>query len=176
MPPQEKKWVNAIEATILKIGEYSSWIYLFIGIIVAYEVALRYFFNSPTDWVEETSRLGMVWATFLLFPACMNRRQLISITLLSDAVGERGKMMLEGLAFAVISVACALVSWEATIAAFDSAAVGRATASVLRIPYWLFYLPVAVGFFLFFIQAALDLILLVATGQRRKTELSHEDI
>jgi C4-dicarboxylate transporter, DctQ subunit len=176
MPPQEKKWVGAIESTIMKIGEYSSWIYLFIGVIVAYEVVLRYFFNAPTDWVEETSRLGMVWATFLLFPACMNRRQLISITLLSDAVGERGKMVLEGLAFAIISVACAVVAWEAAVAAFDSAAVGRATASVLRIPYWLFYLPVALGFFLFFVQAALELILLVATGQRRKTELSHEEI
>jgi C4-dicarboxylate transporter, DctQ subunit len=176
MPPQEKKWVGAIESTIMRIGEYSSWIYLFIGVIVAYEVVLRYFFNAPTDWVEETSRLGMVWATFLLFPACMNRRQLISITLLSDAMGERGKMILEGLAFAIISIACAFVAWEAMIAAFDSAAVGRATASVLRIPYWLFYLPVALGFLLFFIQAALELILLVATGQRRKTELSHEEI
>lgn len=176
MPPQEKKWVGAIETTTTRIGEYSSWIYLFIGVIVAYEVALRYFFNSPTDWVEETSRLGMVWATFLIFPACMNRRQLISITLLSDAMGERGKIMLEALSFAIISVACAFVSWEALVAAFDSAAVGRATASVMRIPYWLFYLPVALGFFLFFVQAALELILLIATGQRRKVELAHEEI
>jgi C4-dicarboxylate transporter, DctQ subunit len=176
MPPQEKKWVGTIESTIMRIGEYSSWIYLFIGIIVAYEVASRYFFNSPTDWVEETSRLGMVWATFLLFPACMGRRQLISITLFSDAVGERAKVVLEGISFAIIALACAVVSFEALVAAIDAATVGRATASVLRIPYWLFYLPVAIGFFLFFAQAALELILLVATGQRRKLELAHEEI
>jgi C4-dicarboxylate transporter, DctQ subunit len=176
MPPQEKKWVGAIEATIMKIGEYSAWIYLGIGVIVAYEVVLRYFLNAPTDWVEETSRLGMVWATFLLFPACMSRRQLISITLLSDAMGERGKVILEAISFAIIAIACGLVAYEATVAALDSAAVGRATASVMRIPYWVFYLPVALGFFLFFIQAALELILLIATGQRRKTELSHEEI
>jgi C4-dicarboxylate transporter DctQ subunit len=91
-------------------------------------------------------------------------------------VGDRGKILLEAFSFVVIAVACALVSWEAIVAAFDSAAVGRATASVLRIPYWLFYLPVALGFFLFFIQAALELILLVATGQRRKVEFAHEEI
>jgi C4-dicarboxylate transporter, DctQ subunit len=176
MPPQEKKWVGAIEATIMRIGELSSWIYLSIGVIVAYEVVLRYFFNNPTDWVEETSRLGMVWATFLIFPACMSRRQLISITLLSEAVGARGKVILEALSFVIICAACAVVTWEAAIAAYDAAAVGRATASVLRIPYWLFYLPVAFGFFLFFIQAALELVLLAATGQRRKIELAHEEI
>lgn len=176
MSTEEKKWVAATEATVMKIGELSSWIYLLIGIIVAYEVALRYLFNSPTDWVEETSRLGMVWATFLIFPACMSRRQLISITLLSDALGDRGKAALEAISFAVICVACALVAWHAAEAAIDAAMVGRATASVLRIPYWLFYLPVALGFFLFFLQAALELVLLLATGQRRKLELTHEEI
>lgn len=171
---QEKRWVGALEATIARIGEVSSWIYLFIGVIVAYEVVLRYFFNAPTDWVEETSRLGMVWATFLLFAACMGRRQLITITLISHALDERGKNVLEGFSFALICVICALVSWHAAEAAIDAAVVGRATASVLRIPYWLFYFPVSLGFLLFFIQAAVELILLVMTGKRRKLDLVEE--
>lgn len=175
MPQQEKRWVVATEGVILRIGELSSWIFFLIGMIVAYEVVLRYFFNSPTDWAEEISRLGMVWATFLIFSSCMNRRQLIAITLLSNAMGERGKATLEAFSFALICAVCATIAWHSAEAAIDAAMVGRATASVLRIPYWLFYLPVAIGFLLFFIQSALELTLLVATGQRRKLELAHEE-
>jgi C4-dicarboxylate transporter, DctQ subunit len=176
MPTREKRWVVAIESVVMKISEISSWIYLFIGVIVAYEVLMRYFFNSPTAWVEETSRLAMVWATFCIFAACLSRRQLIAITLLSNALGERGKCALEAISYALIAVICAYVGWLSLQAMLEAVAVNRSTASVLRIPYWAFYLPVTLGFLLFFVQATLEFVVIATTGERRKTDLGHEEI
>lgn len=167
---------NAIERAIVIVSEASSWIYFLIGSIVTYEVIARYIFHSPTEWVEEISRLGMVWATFLLMAVCLQQRQLITITLLSTALGERGRLLLEGAVFAVIAIIAAVVAVFSFGSVLTMISMGRATASTLALPYWLFYLPIFIGFLMLFIQAALDFILICMTGQRRNVHFVHEEI
>jgi TRAP-type mannitol/chloroaromatic compound transport system permease small subunit len=41
---------NAISALNQKIGDYSSLLYLVVFAVTVYDVACRYFFNSPTIW------------------------------------------------------------------------------------------------------------------------------
>lgn len=165
-----------IENAIMAISEASSWIYLLMGVIVTFEVISRYVFHSPTDWVEEVSRLGMVWATFLLFASCLAQRQLITITLLSSALGERGRLYLEAAVFLIIGLTAGVIAWHSFESVLTMISMGRATASVLALPYWAFYLPLCLGFLMLFIQAAMEFLLICITGQRRRVEFGHEDI
>lgn len=171
--PNATAW---IERAIRVISEASSWVYFLIGIIVTYEVVARYVFRSPTEWVEEMSRLGMVWATFLLMAICLQQRKLITITLLSNALGQRGRLRLEAAVFAIIAVIAAIVSVKSFGAVMTMISMGRATASTLALPYWLFYLPIFFGFLMLFVQAALDLALICLTGQRRNTDIANEEM
>jgi len=176
MSDARKSAATRIEGAIMAISEASSWIYFLIGSIVTYEVVARYVFHSPTEWVEEFSRLGMVWATFLLLAACLQKRQLITITLLSTALGERGRMILEAAVFAVIAVIAGIVALLSLQAVLTMISMGRAMASTLALPYWLFYLPIFIGFLMLFVQAALDFVLICLTGQSRRAHFAPEDI
>lgn len=167
---------DRIENAIMAISEASSWIYFFIGAIVTFEVVARYVFHSPTDWVEEVSRLGMVWATFLLLAVCLAQRQLITITLFSNSLGDRGKMILEGVIFLVIGVLALVIGYLSFISVLTMISMGRATNSTLALPYWIFYLPICIGFLMLATQAIMEFLLICMTGKRRRIDFGHEDI
>jgi len=158
----------------LFFGAIAGWIYFAIGLIVSYEVVMRYFFNSPTDWVEEISRIGMVWGTFLLFAACIAERQLITITLVKANLSERGKMWLELFNFTLMALISAMLLWYAIVQLEDSIRIGRATATPLRVPYWIFYLPLVIGFGLMLLQALAEMAYILINRKRRKPDVEHE--
>lgn len=147
-------------------GEAASWIYFFIGIAVAYEVISRYLLNSPTHWVEEMSRVGMVWATFGLLAPCLNQRQMIAITLLRNSVGRRVGLAMDLLQLLVMIAVGAIVGWFAFVQMMQSIEMGRYTATSLSLPYWIFHLALVIGFTLFALQAILEAIWLCVSGER----------
>ncbi|MDH2328690.1 TRAP transporter small permease [Cereibacter sp. SYSU M97828] len=167
---------DRIESVIMAISEASAWIYFFIGAIVTFEVVARYVFHSPTDWVEEISRLGMVWATFLLLAVCLAQRQLITITLISNSLGDRGKMILEAIIFLIIGTLAFVIGCLAFGSVMTMISMGRATNSTLALPYWAFYLPICIGFLMLSLQAIMEFLLVCLTGKRRRIEFGHEDI
>ncbi|OLO09337.1 hypothetical protein BTW08_02200 [Salinicola sp. MH3R3-1] len=148
------------------LGEAASWIYFLIGIAVAYEVVSRYFFSNPTAWVEEMSRVGMVWATFLLLAPCLNQRQMIAITLLRNSVSGRVGLALDFLQLLALLGVGALVGWFAFVQMLQSIEVGRFTATGLSLPYWIFHLSLVIGFVLLAVQALLEMAWIGMTGER----------
>lgn len=163
-----------IELPIRLCGNVAGWIYFGIGAIVAYEVVMRYFFNAPTHWVEESARIGMVWATFLLFAACISERQLITITLITGAFGERGRVIFELINFLLLSFTAAILLWFSVSMFLDAIRIGRATATPLRVPFWIFYLPLCLGFGLVLLQTVAESIYIIFTGKRRKPDVQPE--
>ncbi|MGP9498998.1 MULTISPECIES: TRAP transporter small permease [unclassified Halomonas] len=157
------------------LGEAASWIYFCIGIAVAYEVVSRYFFNSPTAWVEEISRVGMVWATFALLAPCLNHRQMISITLLYNSVGRRVGLLLDLLQLLAMIAVGALVGWFAFVQMVQSIEMGRATATSMSLPYWIFHLALVIGFALLGVQAILEMIWICLSGERLFDKKDSED-
>ncbi|RFC61982.1 TRAP transporter small permease [Fulvimarina endophytica] len=168
--------VRLLDKAVMGIAELSSWIYLLIGAIVTYEVVVRYVFNAPTHWVEEMSRLGMVWATFLILAACLNQRQLITITLLSNAAGPRVSAALEAITFALIAALALVIAWYGFESMMQTVSIGRRTNTTLSLPYWSFYLPIVLGFALLAVQALAELVLLLVFGARANEPFEPEDI
>lgn len=147
-------------------GEAASWIYFFIGIAVAYEIVARYLFNSPTHWVEEMSRVGIVWATFGLLAPCLNQRQMIAITLLRNNASPRVGFSMDLLQLVAMFAVGVIVGWFAFAQMMQSIEMGRSTATTLSLPYWVFHLALVVGFSLFALQAAIETIWLCLSGER----------
>lgn len=46
---------TGFDRMIIKLGDVVTWLYVVAVLISFYEVIMRYFFNSPTVWVHETT-------------------------------------------------------------------------------------------------------------------------
>ena len=58
-------------------------------VVVAYEVAMRYLFNSPTFWSGELARWSMVWLALLGMAIAVRRLDHIRVDILVD-IAPRG--------------------------------------------------------------------------------------
>lgn len=75
---------TALDRWIVKLGDVVTWLYVIAVLISFYEVIMRYFFNSPTVWVHETTTaiVGMAMAYGGIY--CFCNESHISVTILRD--------------------------------------------------------------------------------------------
>lgn len=73
-----------LDRLIVKVGNIIAWLYVVAVMISFYEVIMRYFFNSPTVWVHETTVaiVGMAMAYGGIY--CFSNESHISVTLVKD--------------------------------------------------------------------------------------------
>ncbi|MGR3805364.1 TRAP transporter small permease [Marinibacterium profundimaris] len=175
--PRQRHWLLSVtDRIVLTSGHIGSWIFFVVGGCVAYEVVVRYGFNNPTHWVEEVSRLGMVWGTFLALATCLNRRQMITITVLLDRLGPRARFVQEVITFTLVAVLAAVIAWYALESMMQTISVNRRTNTVMSMPYWVFYLAIIIGFALLLLQALTDIIVMAVTGTRPRGGFGQEEI
>ncbi len=67
-----------------------------ITAVITIAVVSRYFLNAPVSWAEEVTRYSFVWATFLGAACAYRQRELVSMSVLINAIpaGARRKLML----------------------------------------------------------------------------------
>lgn len=73
-----------LDRLIVRVGDLVAWLYVIAVLISFYEVIMRYFFNSPTVWVHETTIaiVGMSMAYGGIY--CFSNESHISVTLVKD--------------------------------------------------------------------------------------------
>ena len=84
------------------VGTLAAWIFFVIGLIVTFEVVMRYAFNSPTIWVDEISRVLQIWATCLAAGYALRHRALIVIDVIFSDPQRLGRKICETLAILMI--------------------------------------------------------------------------
>ncbi|MEO1192461.1 MAG: TRAP transporter small permease [Pseudomonadota bacterium] len=143
----------AIDATARWSGRLAVLLFWVIGVIVVWEVAARYLFNAPTIWTEETARLVMVWGVYAAAALVLQERRLIAIDAVVRWLPPGLQRVQEIFVLLVIlGFSTVAVIWGIGIVQ-ESLAVGRASATMLRLPQWVFELPVPIGFTLLGLQA-----------------------
>ncbi|MCP4329371.1 MAG: TRAP transporter small permease [Alphaproteobacteria bacterium] len=139
-------------------GYIAAWVFVAIGAILAFEVAMRYLFNAPTIWVGEIARLAQLWATYFAAAFLLRDRGLIRITALTERLGARGQRRLEVLALAWIGAFSAAAIWYGIAIAAESIRVGRAESTMLALPQWAGEIAIPVGFALLLLQVIAELL------------------
>lgn len=78
------KCETALDRWIVKLGDVVTWLYVLAVLISFYEVIMRYFFNSPTVWVHETTIaiVGMAMAYGGIY--CFSNDSHISVEIVRD--------------------------------------------------------------------------------------------
>ena len=136
----------------------TGWVLFLIGLMLGFEVVARYFFNAPTVWAEELSRLFMVWAVFVGSSVLIQTEEHIRVTVVTEMLPPGIRRVMRFLSMCVVIVIAGFVAWHGVPIAWNSFEVGRTTGSMMDIPSWWMQASVPVGFGLIFLQAIIKAI------------------
>lgn len=167
-----QKITNFVDWISELIGIVAGWMFLAVGIFVAYEVFMRYVLTSPTVWVDEIARIFQVWATFMATAYVLKHRQHIIIDLTFRDVQSLQRRLVETFSLLVIvffGCVAAKYGWDIWL---KSTLAGHTTDSYLAVPKAYTQSAIWVGFGLLALQALVE-IYKVWTGQAnlQKSEL-----
>ncbi len=150
--------IKTIDAITEFFGKLSAWIYFFIGLIVTYEVVMRYVFTRPTIWVDDISRIAQIWATYIGIAFALKHRDMIVIDVAFKDHHSIIRKILETFSLVVIIVFSGIVIYYGYQIWLYSTLKGHTTGSYLSIPKWFTQAPILVGFTLLLIQALAEII------------------
>lgn len=131
----------------------SAWLLFAIGAMLTFEVVARYFFNAPTIWAEELSRLFMIWAVFLASAWLLRVNGHIRVTVLVDLAPRPVRKTASIASLLFVAFVSGFVAWHGFPIAQKSFEVGRTTGSMLDIPQWWSQASIPVGFTLIALEA-----------------------
>jgi len=142
---------------ISKTSRVTAWLaagaFFVIGLIVTYEVVMRYVFTAPTRWVEEIASLLQIYGVFLACAWLVARREHIRITVVTARLPQASRQWLARASLVVVAVIAAIAAWSAADLGWSAIQRGERTDSTLELPMWLLHAPVAVGLGLASLQA-----------------------
>lgn len=156
--------LNSVEFTSEWVGKLSAWLFFAVGFCIAYEVFMRYAFNSPTIWVDEVSSVTQVWATYAGLAYALKHKDMIIIDIIFRDPKTIGRKILETFGLLVIMFFCIVIVWYGFELWFDSTLKGHTTDSFLALPKWFTQASIWVGFGLLCLQALVEIIKIWTIG------------
>ncbi len=145
---------TVVERCNYALGMVSGIGVLVMGIILTYEVVVRYVFNAPTIWVQETSTYLYMWTMLAAASYTLQTRKHVHVDLLIDRLPARPKALLEAATSAVGMLFCAIVSVQAYEMIAATVRFGKVSATPLRVPLWIPQSALLMGFVLLTFQFA----------------------
>ncbi len=152
-------------------GKLSAWLFFFIGIIVTYEVFVRYLFDSPTIWVDEVSSITQIWATYIGIAFALKHKDMIVIDIAFKDHNSLMRKILETfsllviICFSIITVYYGFEIW------LDSTLKGHRTDTFLSLPKWFTQASIWIGFLILFFQAVAEIVKVWTVGIEPNEEL-----
>ncbi len=150
------KLIKYFEQMSLAFAWLAAWLFVLSGIMLSYEVMMRYFFISPTKWAAELSQLCLIYGTLLALPWMLQNRRHIQINAVTDRLGKKIQHLLSLLTLFILMIFSGYVTIYGWLIFYDSYERGRTTGSLLDLPSWIAELSVPVFFFILLIQAIIE--------------------
>jgi len=130
---------------------------LVLGLILFYEVIMRYIFNAPTSWAQEVSIYLFMWTMFAGAAYTLEQGKHVRIDLLIYRLSPAARRRLEiftGALGLIFSLVVTYQGYEMVMAAFK---YHKLSATPLRFPMWIPQASLPVGFLLLSVQFAAGL-------------------
>ena len=150
------KLIKYFEQMSLAFAWLAAWLFVLSGIMLSYEVMMRYFFISPTKWAAELSQLCLIYGTLLAMPWMLQNRRHIQINAVTERLGKKVQHLLSLLTLFILMIFSGYVTIYGWLIFYDSYERGRTTGSLLDLPSWIAELSVPVFFFILLIQAIIE--------------------
>ena len=150
------KLIKYFEQMSLAFAWLAAWLFVLSGIMLSYEVMMRYFFISPTKWAAELSQLCLIYGTLLAMPWMLQNRRHIQINAVTERLDKKIQNLLSLLTLLILMVFSGYVTIYGWLIFYDSFERGRTTGSLLDLPSWIAELSIPLFFFILLIQAMIE--------------------
>lgn len=134
------------------LGYVSGLGILLMGGILCYEVIVRYFFNSPTVWVQEVAVYLFMWAMLAGASYTLMLGKHVRIDLVFDHLPVKLQLFFDAVTSLIGMGFSLLVSYQTFLMIVSSFKYNKVSATMLRVPLWLIQLPLLLGFALLSFQ------------------------
>jgi len=149
-----KRFRALVERCNYILGMVSGLGVLVMGLILTYEVFVRYVFSAPTIWVQETSIYLYMWTMLAAGSYTLQKRKHVHVDLLIERLSGRPRSVLEAMTSAVGTLFCAVVSVQAYQMIEATVRFSKVSATPLRVPLWIPQSALLMGFVLLTFQFA----------------------
>ncbi len=140
--------MKKIDELITKISEYLlSFSVLGMAAILIAGVIARAVFNSSLSFTEEIGQALNLAVTFLGVGYCAKEARHISMSVVYDLVGLKAKKIITCITSLLTGIIMFYLTYLAIYYVMSVYELGRVTAA-LRIPMWIIYLSIPLGFLL----------------------------
>ena len=133
------------------VTKFEEWVLciavLLMAAILIGGVFARTVFNSSWTFTEEVGQALNVLVTFFGIGYCAQKARHISMSVVFDLVPDKGKKIMMCIIALLTSIIMFYLTYLCGYYVMNVQSLGRVSAA-LRIPMWIIYLPVPVGFFL----------------------------
>jgi TRAP-type C4-dicarboxylate transport system permease small subunit len=127
---------------------------LAMGLILAYEVVSRYFFNAPTIWAQETGTYLYMWTMLAAASYTLQEGKHVHVDLVLERLPTRARHLTEAATSLIGALFCAIVSIQAYQMIAATVRFGKLSATPLRVPLWIPQSALLMGFVLLTFQFA----------------------
>jgi TRAP-type C4-dicarboxylate transport system permease small subunit len=118
---------------------------LFMVVLIALGVVLRFAFAMPILGINEIVQLTSVAVVMLALPWATSEGAHVRVDVLDHAIGRRGRFLGDIAANVLSAFVLSVLVWRAGLKALDALGYGDAT-NMLSLPIWPFYAIMAAGF------------------------------
>jgi TRAP-type C4-dicarboxylate transport system permease small subunit len=133
------------------------WALFFIALIMFYDVVMRYVFNSPTVWAQETCEYMMVFLTFIGLAEIQKQKAHIRMDYLYARFPESLRRWLDLFFHFLVAIFALLIFSTSSKMTLLALQYGSRSNSLMETPLFLMYAIIPVGFILLLMQCLIDI-------------------
>jgi C4-dicarboxylate transporter DctM subunit len=128
------RWGDFLDKLNMLGGALSGIFILVMGLIVTYEVIMRYIFRSPTTWVLEISIYLSLASVFLAGGNAMRLKKHIQVDAVTSRLSSRDQSLFQLICLTLSLIYCAVFTWKGAEIAIRSYLTGEVSQTVLNTP------------------------------------------
>ncbi|WP_035286818.1 TRAP transporter small permease [Brevibacillus massiliensis] len=134
------------------IEDVSSTLFLVVGLgLMFYEVVMRYVFDSPTTWINETASILVVWAILLGLSVGLRDNHHISVDIFYVLFPPQIRKAIDLFANVACILFCIFFVYNGCVLVLHTLESGQVTMDT-RIPMWLYYIVVPISGLMFMVR------------------------
>lgn len=116
-----------------------------MSVLIGLQIFMRYVMGASLSWSEELARYFFIWATYLGIAYAVRRDAHIRVTMLTDIMPARGRLVMRILGHLIFGAFAAYVMYQGWMMVEKTFRFGQKSAS-LGIPMGIVYLAPLTGF------------------------------
>ena len=147
-----RKLASIIDNTNYLLAALAGLLLVFLMLMVAYEVVIRYFLGLSLIWTVEITGYCLLYVTFLAAAWLLGKEGHVTMDLVLNRLNPRTQALLNTITSVIGAIICLIIVWFGVKVTWDNYQLGYVATSELRPPLFLIILIIPIGSFLLSIQ------------------------